>query len=165
MENRKTFLIYIRNLIFGVEDSLVSTVGLLAGIASAGVERSSILFTGIVLIFVGAFSMAAGSFLSQQAIEEYGESGLISHGRSFKSGLIVFFSYFVSGFIPLSPYVLLKVETAFTLSIVLSFASLFILGIISAKVLQTKKIRSGLRMLLIGGIAVTAGVLVGSLVK
>ena len=34
---KKTFILYTRNFIFGSEDSLVSTVGLLAGVASAGV--------------------------------------------------------------------------------------------------------------------------------
>jgi VIT1/CCC1 family predicted Fe2+/Mn2+ transporter len=50
--------IYLRNFIFGVEDSLVSTVGLLSGVAVAGVASRTILLTGVVLIFVEAFSMA-----------------------------------------------------------------------------------------------------------
>src|SRR3989338_4103836 len=47
-------IVYIRNLIFGVEDSLVSTVDLLSGVAAAGVPRSVIFLTGVVLIFVEA---------------------------------------------------------------------------------------------------------------
>ena len=52
---------YFRNFIFGVEDSLVSTVGLLSGVAIAGVPSRTILLTGVVLILVEAFSMAAGA--------------------------------------------------------------------------------------------------------
>ena len=54
---------YLRAFVFGVEDSLASTVGLLSGIAIAGAGRETILMTGIVLIFVEAFSMAIGDFL------------------------------------------------------------------------------------------------------
>jgi hypothetical protein len=58
----KNFILYTRNFIFGSEDSLVSTVGLLAGIVSAGIERKEIIISGIVLICVEAFSMSIGSF-------------------------------------------------------------------------------------------------------
>lgn len=39
---------YFRNFIFGVEDSLVSTVGLLSGVAIAGVAQRSLLAVGEV---------------------------------------------------------------------------------------------------------------------
>jgi len=60
-----------RNFIFGVEDSLVSTVGLLSGIAAADTSRFTIITTGIVLIFVEAFSMGIGSFLSEETSEQF----------------------------------------------------------------------------------------------
>ena len=62
-------ILYMRNLIFGAEDSLVSTVGLLSGIAIGGVPKSAIILTGIVLIFVEAFSMGVGSYLSEYSVE------------------------------------------------------------------------------------------------
>ena len=70
--------LYIRNIVFGVEDSLVSTVGLLSGIALGDIPRSTILFTGLVYIFVEAFSMAVGSFLSEESVEEYENTGMTS---------------------------------------------------------------------------------------
>ena len=54
--------LYIRNFVFGVEDSLASTVGLLSGIATAGVNASTIVVTGAVLIFVEAFSRVSFLF-------------------------------------------------------------------------------------------------------
>ena len=56
---------YVRSFAFGVEDGLVSTVGLLAGVSTADVSRRDILITGAILIVVEAFSMATGSFLSE----------------------------------------------------------------------------------------------------
>lgn len=165
MKKHKTFLLYVRNFIFGTEDSLVSTVGLLAGIASAGVSKPSILIAGVVLIFVEAFSMAVGSFLSQQSVEESLSRGDASSKESAKGGFIMFISYLVSGFIPLLPYVFWGIGTALVISIALSLFALFILGLVSAKVLRISALRNGVRMLLIGGIAVAMGVIVGLLLK
>ena len=165
MLNRQTFLLYVRNFIFGAEDSLVSTEGLLAGIASAGLERSNIVIAGVVLIFVEAFSMGVGSFLSQQTVEEYGKSGSISNRRSLKGGIIMFVSYFAAGFIPLLPYILLDASAAFEVSIIATLVALMFLGMISARTLGTPLWRSGLRMLTIGGIAVIMGIVVGVLFK
>ncbi len=157
--------IYLRNFVFGVEDSLVSTAGLLSGIASAGVPKTTILLTGVILIFVEAFSMGVGSFLSERSIEAYLKQTKSLFAHSFAGGTIMFFSYFVSGFVPLLPYLILNVESAFWASILLSLAALFVLGFISAKVFKANVLQNGLRMLLIGGIAIGVGVFVGNLLK
>ena len=40
---------YLRNMVFGAEDSLVSTTGVLFGLASSAANKSSILVTGLVM--------------------------------------------------------------------------------------------------------------------
>ena len=153
---------YLRNFVFGVEDSLVSTVGLLSGVAIAGVERETILLTGVVLIFVEAFSMAAGSFLSESSAEEFTTQKSASGTSSLFAGSIMFASYFVAGFIPLFPYVVAAGELAFSLSIVASVLALFILGLASGALSKTSLVRSALRMTIVGGIAIAVGITVGS---
>ncbi|MDO8560764.1 MAG: VIT1/CCC1 transporter family protein [bacterium] len=155
---------YMRNFVFGVEDSLVSTVGLLSGIAIAEVPPQTIFLTGIVLIFVEAFSMAVGSFLSEISAEGYITRSETPTGTPIAGGFVMFFSYFVSGFIPLFPYIIFDVGTAFWFSIALSLVSLFILGVIGAKLSQTRILKNAVRMLVIGGIAVAVGIAVGMLV-
>lgn len=153
---------YLRNFIFGVEDSLVSTVGLLSGIAIAGVERETIFLTGVVLIFVEAFSMAAGSFLSEASAEEYATRKSAAPSRSLAAGAIMFASYLVAGFIPLFPYVVAPVESALALSVSLSVIALFILGATSGAISRTNILKSALRMAIVGGLAIAVGVSVGS---
>lgn len=154
---------YVRNFVFGVEDSLVSTVGLISGIAAAGVSKGEILITGIVLIFVESFSMAIGSFLSKASAEEYLHDGKQNRSVEIFSGMIMFFSYFLSGFVPLFPYAFFNTSYAFRFSIFLSLVSLFVLGLIEARISKVRMMRSGLRMLIIGGIALGIGVAVGGL--
>lgn len=154
--------IYIRNFIFGVEDSLVSTVGLLSGVASAGVAKQTVFLTGMILIFVEALSMAVGSFLSEESVEEFEKKkGLSLQGII--GSTIMFFSYFLSGFIPLSPYILFEKETAFAVSISASLAALFLLGATSAMIFKVNMVKKGLRMLILGGIAIAAGIVVGQI--
>lgn len=154
-----------RNFIFGVEDSLVSTVGLLSGVASADASQSTLFLTGLVLIFVEAFSMAAGSFLSERSAAQFEQKQVVAARHSLMSGVIMFCSYFVSGFIPLAPYVLLPVHQAFVVSIVCSLAALFGLGLISGKVSQTGLMRNALSMFFVGGIAIAIGVFIGEFVS
>lgn len=156
------FATYIRNFIFGVEDSLVSTVGLLSGVAAAGLPRHDVFLTGIVLIFVEAFSMGAGSYLSEESAEEFTRA---KKSFSLQGSLVMFFSYFAAGFIPLAPYLVFSVRSAFFTSVVLSLVALFALGMVSSKIFKADhNFRHAVRMLTIGGLAILVGVAVGKIV-
>jgi len=156
---------YFRNFIFGVEDSLVSTVGLLSGVAVAGVPRETIFLTGVILIFVEAFSMGAGSLLAESSAVEYANGPKGISKQNIFSGLVMFVSYFVSGFIPLSAYLFLPVKTALIFSVLLSLVALFVLGLIGAKISGVKPFKNGLRIFLIGGFAIFLGLIVGSVLS
>lgn len=155
---------YFRNFVFGVEDSLVSTVGLLSGVAIAGMAREDILLTGFVLIFVEAISMAAGSFLSESSAEELATRKDATSTRSYVASFVMLVSYVVSGFVPLAPYAFLAPAVAFPVSIGLSLAALFLLGALSGALSRTHFVKSALRMMLIGGLAIGVGIGVGNLV-
>lgn len=60
----------IRDLVFGVEDSLVSTLGVITGIAGGTENRFAVVLAGVVVIIVEALSMAAGSYLSAKSERE-----------------------------------------------------------------------------------------------
>ena len=163
--SRNFFALCTRSFIFGVEDSLVSTTGLLAGVATAGVSAGTIFLAGIVLIFVEAFSMAAGSFLSERSAEEYISREGLSMKYFIIGGGVMFLSYFISGFVPLLPYLLLPISVALPVSVSLGLILLFVLGAVSAKLFGVNWVKSGLRMLLIGGVATFLGVFVGAVFK
>lgn len=105
--------------------------------------------------------MAVGSFLSETSAAEYSAQKDVSIKYSFFGGVIMFFSYFLSGFVPLSPYITLETKQAFMLSIGFSLVSLFVLGVVSAKLSGVSVFRRALRMLLVGGVAIGVGVAVG----
>lgn len=60
----------LRAAVFGVNDGLVSIALLVMGIAGATSESATILLTGIAGLLAGAFSMAAGEWISMRSQRE-----------------------------------------------------------------------------------------------
>ncbi len=54
----------LRASVFGVSDGLVSNTALVMGFAGSGISSGTVLFAGIAGLLAGAFSMAAGEYVS-----------------------------------------------------------------------------------------------------
>ena len=157
--------LYLRTLVFGITDSLVSMVGLLAGIDIAGVSENQLIVTGIIYAFVEAFSMAIGNFLSEASAEEY-ESHRPAKGEGATvAAILMFVVYVVSSFIPLGPYFFFAGQQALVLSIAISIVALFVLGLVSAMFARLPIWGRGMRMALLGGAAIFIGAVVGLFFK
>jgi len=152
---------FLRNFIFGVEDSLVSTVGFVSGIAAASVERNTVLLSGVVLVFVEAFSMGVGSALSEESVQEARTRRTVRWGASVAGGLVMFISYLLTGALVLLPYLVSDVAHALPQSIAVSLGLLFMLGVVSARVSRLPILRRALRMMFVGGAAIVLGIVVG----
>lgn len=64
----------LRAIVFGVNDGLVSNASLILGVAGASSEPRVILLSGVAGLLAGAFSMAAGEYISvrsQREVFEY----------------------------------------------------------------------------------------------
>jgi len=162
---KETFALYVRTFVFGVEDSLVSTVGLLSGVALAGASRNTILLSGSILIFVEAFSMGVGSLLSEHQAEKYLARRDVPILHSAIAGVLMFISYLGAGLIPLAPYLYYENHTAVILSIAFALLALFVLGLVSAAIFKTRLLRNAFEMLIIGGLAIVVGIAVGRFIE
>ena len=60
----------LRAAIFGVSDGLVSNLSLVMGVAGAAADNKIIVLAGIAGLLAGAFSMAAGEYISMQSQRE-----------------------------------------------------------------------------------------------
>jgi len=60
----------VRAAVFGVSDGLVSNASLIMGVAGAAQEPKVVLLTGIAGVLAGAFSMAAGEYVSMRSQRE-----------------------------------------------------------------------------------------------
>lgn len=155
----------MRSFVFGVEDSVVSTVGLVSGIASVGTGRSVILVTGFILVFVEAFSMAVGDLVSDNTVREIKTHHETPLRKSFAPAVVMFVSYLASGFVVLIPYVLFSPEAALPVSIAVSLILLFALGLLGGKLSGTSLLRNGFTMASVGGVAILIGMGAGYLLE
>ncbi|MBI4127964.1 MAG: VIT1/CCC1 transporter family protein [Parcubacteria group bacterium] len=62
---------FIREVVFGINDGLVTTVGFLAGVSGAILDNHVVLFAGIASAAAGAISMALGAYLSTKSQQEF----------------------------------------------------------------------------------------------
>ncbi len=60
----------LRAAIFGANDGLVSNAALIMGVAGAGIHRTGLVVAGIAGLLAGAFSMAAGEYVSMRVQRE-----------------------------------------------------------------------------------------------
>jgi VIT1/CCC1 family predicted Fe2+/Mn2+ transporter len=158
----------VRAGVFGVQDGIVSTFGLVMGVAGAQVSPETVLIAGIAGAFSGAVSMGAGEYVSvkvqRELLEVRGngdrENGNVSPHRAAtaNSGLFVLGAAF-----PLAPFLFLVGLPAVLTSTVLNITALFATGALLTRLTQRSPFASGMRMLLIGGGAGVLGYLVGSL--
>lgn len=85
----------IREIVFGMEDGMVSTMGAVTGIAAATQNHFTVVLSGLVIIAVESISMAVGSYLSNKSEKEIDErkmneerEELVSHPAEEKEELI-----------------------------------------------------------------------------
>jgi VIT1/CCC1 family predicted Fe2+/Mn2+ transporter len=155
--------IFMRNLIFGIEDSLVSTVGLLAGLATQAATAHQLLVTGTIYVFVEGFSMSVGSFLSEESAQEYVAGSNASNRVAVTGAGVMFVTFIIAGFVPIVPYLVFVGTNALWASIAVSVGLLAVLGFVQARFSKVNPWPRALRAAIFGGLAIGVGVLVGKL--
>jgi VIT1/CCC1 family predicted Fe2+/Mn2+ transporter len=159
---RKPIGDYIHSTFFGIEDSLISTTGVVAGVALSTQNHKVILATGLIVIIVEASSMAASELIAEEAEEDIDKDHKASPAIS---AMLMFISYFLTGIVPIIPLVVFKLPEGIYFSILLAMIGLIILGGVKGKVTKKSISKSIAGVLIVGSIATTIGVLAGILLK
>ena len=155
---------YLQEIIFGFEDSFVSTVGAVTGMAVGSGSREIVILAGLVIIFVEATSMAGGSYLSDRAGHDVDRA----HGgdkndghRPVMAGIVMGSSYLIAGVVPLAPYLFLPVAPSIVISILFTLLMLFFIGAWQTVFTKRTWYKSGGEMLAVGGAAIVLGFIIG----
>ena len=83
-----------------------------------------------------------------------------------KHGLVTSIAFVISGFLPLIPYLIgIQTSSPFILSLLTTAVSLFIVGAARTYITGSSWWKSGIQMLLIGGLAALTAYFVGGIVK
>ena len=155
---------YLRSGLFGLQDGLVSTTGVVVGISTGVQNRDIVILAVLVAVMVEASSMAAGQYSSEKAVHQMDKTG--KHNDSLILGaIIMFISYLLAGLIPISPLFLFNISDTRVISILFAFIGLFITGYIKGKIVEDKPIRSAIELFIIGAMATAIGLVVGYFLK
>jgi vacuolar iron transporter family protein len=155
---------YLRSLMFGLQDGIVSTTGVVVGISTGISNKEIIVLAALVAVTVEASSMAAGQYSSEKAVHQMDKSG--KHTDNLYIGtLIMFAAYFIGGAFSIIPTIIFSQPIARILAIISAFTGLFILGYIKGQIVEHKPLRSAVELFVIGSVTTIIGVIVGYLLK
>lgn len=155
---------YLRSLMFGLQDGIVSTTGVVVGISTGVSEKPIIVLAALVAVMVEATSMAAGQYSSEKAVHQMDKTG--KHTDSLIVGaIIMFFAYLLGGMFSILPTLIFPQPEARLIAILSAFAGLFFIGYLKGYVVEHKPLRSAIELFIIGSIATTIGLIVGYLLK
>lgn len=155
---------YLRSGLFGIQDGLVSTTGVVVGISIGVEQKAIIILASLVAVTVEASSMAAGQYSSEKAVHQMDKTG--KHTDSLVIGaLIMFVAYLIGGLVPIIPTIIFNQPQARMASIIAAFLGLFILGYFKGKLVEHKPWRSALELFIIGAIATAIGLIMGYVLR
>jgi vacuolar iron transporter family protein len=156
----------IRAGVFGVQDGIVSTFGLVMGVAGAQISAEAVVIAGIAGVVSGALSMGAGEYVSVQTQRELLMVGAAvadhENVNPIRAALANTALFVGGGLVPLMPFLLTVGRPAVISSIVVSVLALFVTGAVLTRLTRRSPWRSGLRMLVIGGGSGLLAFLVGT---
>lgn len=155
---------YLRSLMFGLQDGIVSTTGVVVGISTGVGDKAIIVLAALVAVSVEATSMAAGQYSSEKAVHQMDKTG--KHTDSLILGaVIMFFAYMMGGMFSIIPTLLFNQPEARMIAIFSSFVGLFGIGYMKGHIVEGHPLRSALELFTIGGVATIIGLVVGHFLK
>ena len=155
---------YLRSLMFGLQDGIVSTTGVVVGISAGVGDKSIIVLAALVAVTVEASSMAAGQYSSEKAVHQMDKTG--KHTDNLIAGAIIMFaSYLIGGSFSIIPTIIFDQPLARYLAIASSFVGLGVIGYAKGQIVEHKPLRSAVELFIIGGLATLIGLIVGLALK
>ena len=163
---------YVRELIYGANDGIITTFAVVAGVAGGGLSLRVVLIIGAANLVADGLSMAVGNYLSIRSHESVLETQGLPEEEAFptRHAIATFMAFVSAGAVPLLPYMLPQsLVDRFVASIVLTLGMMFVIGALRALIANVGWWRAGLEMLSLGAIvallAYASGRLVARLVE
>ena len=161
--------LYLGDAVYGANDGIITTFAVVSGAAGAGISSGVIVILGIANLIADGISMGLSNYLSLRSKAEYQKKlGITENAieKPSRHGLATSISFVFCGALPLIPYIFgVSSSFQFPISIVATAISLFLVGSLRNIVTSTGWLRSGIEMLLVGGLAASAAYGIGLALK
>lgn len=161
---------YIRDMVFGANDGIITTFAVVSGVAGGSLSDVAVLVIGAANLAADGASMGVGNFLAIRADERAREASDLPELEAYpwKHGVATLVAFVVVGAVPLLPYLMQVPAHRLRWSAAITLATMFGLGAIRAVVTNEVWWRSALETLALGTVvaaaAYTAGAGVAALV-
>jgi VIT1/CCC1 family predicted Fe2+/Mn2+ transporter len=158
---------YIRELIYGANDGIITTFAVVAGVAGGGLPLRVVLIIGAANLVADGLSMAVGNYLSIRSYEHVLEAKGLPEEEALplRHAIATFLAFVAAGIVPLVPYMTPPVAgDRFALSIVLTLAAMFVVGASRSFITTLRWWKGGLEMLGLGAIVAAVAYASGRLV-
>ena len=162
---------YVRELIYGANDGIITTFAVVAGVAGGGLSLRVVLIVGAANLLADGLSMAAGNYLSIRSHESVLEAQGLPEEEAFpfRHAVATFLAFVAAGLLPLVPYLVPELPIdRFVLSIGFTLAAMFAIGASRALIANVGWWRAGVEMLALGSVvaalAYVSGLFVSAIV-
>jgi VIT1/CCC1 family predicted Fe2+/Mn2+ transporter len=158
---------YIRDLIYGANDGIITTFAVVAGVAGGALSHTAVLVVGAANLAADGLSMGVGNYLSIRAHESAREADELpeEEAHPVRHAAATFLAFVVAGAVPLIPYVLpVPHRLVFAWSSIATLAALFAVGAARALVTAERWWKTGTEMLALGAVVAASAYGAGALV-
>lgn len=158
---------WLRAGVLGADDGIVSTAGLVFGVAGATSDSFALLIAAAAGVVAGALSMGGGEYVSVSAQRDTERAaGLEPHELTspWQAAVASTTAFTLGALIPLLAIVVTPPPVRLPVTLVAVLAALVITGYVSARLGGTPPGRPVLRNAIVGGLAMGLTYLAGSLV-
>ena len=156
---------YLRDLVYGANDGIITTFAVVAGVAGAALSVRTVLIMGMANLLADGFSLGASNFLgirSEEAVRR-SRGAPVAERYPLRHGIVTWVAFSIAGTVPLLPYVLLGPERRFAVAVAATLTALFVVGALRSAVTLLRWWKAGLEMLLVGATAAAVAYAAGYL--
>ncbi len=156
---------YLRDLIYGAHDGIITTFAVVAGVTGAALEARTILILGFANLLADGISMGASNYLSIRSDEAARamDGAEVAEPFPLRHGAATFGAFVLAGSLPLVPYLFTTGPVGFWAASAATAFALFMIGALRSLVTRLRWWRAGLEVLAIGAAAAVVAYLVGYL--
>jgi VIT1/CCC1 family predicted Fe2+/Mn2+ transporter len=169
---RETVQHYIRDLVYGANDGIITTFAVVAGVTGGALSNKAVLVVGVANLVADGLSMGVGNYLGIRSDESARRARALPEAEAepVRHGVATFAAFVVAGAVPLLSYIVPEPGMdRFALACVLTLAALFGVGAARSAATEDGWLASGLEMLGLGVVVAAAaygcGALIGALVE
>ena len=163
---------YVRELIYGANDGIITTFAVVAGVAGGGLSLRVVLIIGAANLLADGLSMAAGNYLAIRSHESVLETQNLPEEEAFplRHAGATFLAFVIAGIVPLAPYMVPSLPIdRFGSSIALTLLAMFGVGASRALIANVRWWKAGFEMLGLGAVvaalAYASGAMVAAIVE